>query len=428
MPPVTKASSSRLSAGDELETRIAQLWFWEGSFARRAVNMSRHFHPEPLLVTDLDLLAFDFGPNLERRKVIGEAKSGTGRSAQKPLDRVIWLRGLMALTDADRAELTTAIVPSLRVRQLGDMHGVDVQSVADLQRREKAASIDEVADLGAFGPAFLPTLASVADACKEDARLERAFWFLRSEVWFLDPWAATKRTMTVLHETAKRWTPRARDNEEFAVRWLLCEGLAVFTFNLVTLAGQAIRLPQDDFTVLAAERLSEGAIPAVQMRALSEAIDRYVSGVLRQLDAPETAIVQAMGAFMPTPPDYAPSVIEVLRRLAARPQHVRHLPRWVDLVCSERILREREVSELAIRRLSLEDPDRTASAARVVATFLRGQVGVPAELLDAMATPIGKYEPAPPSSTDAGASTPDPHVAASTGSESECVGPSLFEK
>lgn len=396
MPPATKGSSSRrtdVTAGDDLEARIARLWFWEGSFARRGVNMSRHFHPDPLQVTDLDLLAFDFGPNLERRKVIGEAKSGTGRNADKPLDRVIWLRGLMALTDADRAELTTALVPSLRVRQLAHMHGVDAQSVTDLARREKAAGIDAVADLGSMSPSFLPTVKKIATACRSDARLERAYWFLRSEVWFLDPWAATKRTLSLLQEMSKRWTPHARDDAEMAVRWLLTEGVATFTFNVVSLAGEAVRAPEDEFNALAAERLSEGAIPAAQMRGLSDAIDKYLSGVLRELGAPDMAVLHAMGAFLPEPPPYAASIIEVLRRLASRPQFVRQLPRWVDLVCSERLLREREVEEPSIERLSLDSPDRTAGAAKVVATFLQGNAKLPDEIVEALATPVGGYAP-----------------------------------
>ena len=94
MPPAKTASSDVLTKGDELEARVAQLWFWEGYFTRRGVDLRRQFYPEPLVVTDLDLLAYDFSPMLRRTKTIGEVKTGTGKNAPKPLDRIVWLRGL----------------------------------------------------------------------------------------------------------------------------------------------------------------------------------------------------------------------------------------------------------------------------------------------------------------------------------------------
>lgn len=431
MPPAAKGSKVQISDGERLEARIVQLWFWEGSFARRGVNMSRYFGPDPLDVTDLDLLALDFGPNLECRKTIGEAKSGKSKSTPKPLDRVIWLRGLMALTDADRAELTTALEPGLRVRELGHSHGVDAQSLADLDRRETAASIGDVADLATFGPTFVPQHRLIAAACKRDPFLERAYWYLTSEVWFSDPWAAIKRTLSLLREARSRWTPRARDDHEFAVRWLLTEGVIVFTLNMVIAAERAVRLPSEDFSQLAMARLGEGAVPMAQMRALSDSIDRYVSGLLRELQAPESVIMQTAGAFMPTPPDYAPSAVEVLRRLSSRPRFVRQLPRWMDLVCSERMLRGRDVTGDVVARLGLEDPTRTASAAKVVATFLRGQVDLPSELFQAITTPVGSYgtDAIKPENDDpsrsAVESTPTAREGGSTGEVAS--DPSLFD-
>ena len=100
-------------AGQLLEARVAQLWFWEGFFSRSAVDLTRHFHPEPLQVTDVDLLALDLSPQLSPRRYIGEVKSGTGKNAPKALDRLIWLRELVG---ADSGELTIAAAPSERVR------------------------------------------------------------------------------------------------------------------------------------------------------------------------------------------------------------------------------------------------------------------------------------------------------------------------
>ena len=73
MPHAKTQSSRPLNRGDEMEMRVARLWFWEGYYSRSGINLKRHYHPEPLLVTDLDLLAYDFGPSLQMRRTIGES-------------------------------------------------------------------------------------------------------------------------------------------------------------------------------------------------------------------------------------------------------------------------------------------------------------------------------------------------------------------
>jgi hypothetical protein len=342
--------------GDELEARISQLWFWEGYFARRNINIQRFYHPEPLQVTDLDLLAFEFGPTLERRKYIGEAKAGTGRSAPAPLDRVIWLRGLLELTAAQGAELTSAIDPSPRVRNLGVSLGVMVQSVRDLERREQQIRIDEVADLGCHGVAFVSQLRRIHHRCTADVELTRAFWFLRSEVWLIDPWLAIKRTMTLMQRMAKRWVPGMDEDERLALAWILCEAVSVTTLNLVTVAHSAVRSSTEQFAEHANEKLAEGLAPRPVMMRVSDMVDKFLSGVLGPSGVPRSVVVDAMGAFVPKPPSYAESLIEVVRRLALGSANARHIPRFLDLVIFERVLRGRDPDTKAVSRLGLIKP------------------------------------------------------------------------
>ncbi|MEX2374040.1 MAG: DNA-binding response regulator [Dehalococcoidia bacterium] len=391
MPQDTTARSkaSKPSPGDLLEARVAQVWFWEGCFVRRAIDLQHHFDPDPLLVTDLDLLAISVDATLGMTRTIGEAKSGKSKNTPKPLDRVIWLRGLMEVTDAVGAELTSELVPSVRVRQLAAGLGVQAQSVDDLARREKTLRIEEVSDSGAFGPSSLALVESVRIAANKEPDLKRAFWFLRSEVWFLDPFASLKRTLTVIRALSEKWTPKANDAHEFAVRWLLCEAVSVATLNLVAISGFAVRLGGTELEKLIESRLAEGSIALPNMRALSRSIDEYIAGLLRQLKAPDTAIVQALGAFEPTPPDYSSSVVELARRLSAGAPHSRHLPRVVDLAIFERMVRQREPSAILVNRLAVPDTDRVVRAGRLIASFLRGQAALPEAFSEAIGQPLG---------------------------------------
>jgi hypothetical protein len=170
VPRDTRARSKppTLDPGKALEARLAQVWFWEGAFARRGIDLQRHFYPDPLLVTDLDLLAIEIDTTLGFRKTIGEAKTGTSKTAPKPLDRVIWLRGLMEVTGAQAAELTSELVPSSRVRQLGESFAVQAQSTRDLERREANLRLDEIADRGMFGLKWVGETEAIRKTCAAD--------------------------------------------------------------------------------------------------------------------------------------------------------------------------------------------------------------------------------------------------------------------
>jgi hypothetical protein len=217
--PAAKSPSAEgtLDPGDELEIRLARMQFFKGAYTRRGINLERHFYPEPLLVTDLDLLSLEITARLTLSKTIGEAKSGTGRNAPKPLDRAIWITGLKQLVDADGAIVITALRPSARVRDTVRGLGVTAMSVDDLDRWEKIHLTNDLEDVGAHGPGAFNADALTRKTVKGEPKLERIYWFLRSEVWFLDTWQATKRLVGALGELRRYWTPEIDDDQTAAL-------------------------------------------------------------------------------------------------------------------------------------------------------------------------------------------------------------------
>lgn len=327
-------------------------------------------------MTDLDLLAYDISPRLELIKRIGEAKSGTGKSAPKPLDRAIWLAGLMRLVDAERAELVTALKPSQRVRETVAGLGVRAISTDDLARWEDKWIVSATADVGAHGPtAFLHVQAAKAVA-KEEPELERVFWFLRSEVWFLDSWQAFKRLLGALRSLRRWWTPELDDSHTFALRWLYAEAVSVLSLHLVALVGLARAHASTDVATLFRDKLSEGAVPTHQMRALSDAFDRYLARVLREAGASSPLQVESMGAFVPRAPEWTEPLLELVERLSGSAALV-HMPRYMDLVIHERLVHRRHVDAGSIARLHAVSEDDLARERRQFAAFLRSAVDLP---------------------------------------------------
>lgn len=362
--------------GDELEIRLARMYFWNGAYSRHGVNLQRHFHPEPLLVTDLDLLALHLTPDLALSKVIGEAKTGTGKSAPKPLDRAIWVAGLKQLVRASGGVLVTVTKPSARVRETAQALGVRAFSVEDIERWERAHLPPVLADVGAHGSGAFAAAQNARIMAKGEPLLERVYWFLRSEVWFLDSWQAAKRLIGALGELRGYWTPSIDDRLAAALRWMYAEVISVLTLHLVVLVGIYRSWDARDWSAFVKDRLAEGAVPAYSQRAMADAFDKYLAHVLGELKASATVSVETMGAFHPSPPDWAESFIELLGRLEASPS-LHDLPRQTDLVIIERLVRRRHASPESLVAVSGRDPEVFCRQRRLIAAFLRGCVELP---------------------------------------------------
>jgi hypothetical protein len=397
--------------GDLAEARVAQAWFWDGYYSRRAVSLQRHYYPEPIQVTDLDLLAIDLDPMLRPRRFIGEIKTGTGRSAPKALDRIIWLRGLMELLGGvEAAELTTASRVSAQARDLGASLNVRVQSLDDLDRREKRLRIDEVDDLGSQGTTALAFARRAQAAVRREPDLERAFWVLQSEIWFLPSWMAIKRLLGLIEHVGHRWAPQVEDETQVAVRWLIAEAVGAFVLQLVVVSSAALRLDPKDYSTLVATRLADPGVDRRRMRQISEAVDRYVAGLLGQAKAPASLIAGSMGAFAPEAPAYAEALAETARRLSLRTDVARELPRYVDFVAHERLVHRREPSAAAVARLVAPEAALLARAARLAASFLSGQASLPSDVAEALGRPIAVLPESMPEERDRDVRDPGPKV------------------
>jgi hypothetical protein len=381
VPPEDNNRSSDLRNGDIIEARVAQVWFWEGFYSKRGIDVQTEYGGDQTQITDLDLLAFDFNPALRIRKFIGESKSGSGRSAPKVLDRMIWQRGLRAFVGAEAAELTINSAITEQNRKFGRDLGVSVQSVADLSRREEALLIAEVSDTGSHGATALQLEHWVRKYSKRDPELEVLFRFLRSKVWFLDNFTAIKQTMSAIESLSKQWVADIEDDHKKAVRWLLAESLSVFALMLVDICSEARLRPRADFDSFVASRLADGVVPTSEMRQLSRSIDKFIAGLLAASDAPTAVRTGAMGAFEPEPPSYADSFSELAWRLS-KWVRASDLPRQVDLVAHERIGLNRFIPTNSAQRLQINNVNFQHSLALICA-FLRGHAALAPEVSEA---------------------------------------------
>lgn len=376
--PAESQAETGLDGGSELEMRLARVMFWEGSYTKQGVDMQRHFGPEPISVTDIDVLAYNISPQFRGLKTVCEAKSGTGKSSPSPLDRTIWLMGVMKLVGAESAELVTARPPRDQVRALASTVNVRAYSAEDLAFRETAAHVDQVTDVGAHGAQAVAAVAEAHKRLKLEPTLERAYWFLRSEVWFLDDWAAVKRTLGLLASIRRWWTPQLEDPDMRALRWVYAEAVSVFTLRTILLLREGLTREPASWTAFVHERLAEGAVPIHQMRRIAAGVDDFVAKVLGRISAPIDVKTEAMGAFVPRPPSWADEYAELTTRLISLPLAT-GAPRYIDALLHQRLVKQRELPSEAELLLN-PGPDSLGRVRRTISAFLRGAVDLPKEV------------------------------------------------
>lgn len=373
--------SAKLTSGDELELRVAHVWFVEGSFSRRAINLRYADAGEAKDITDIDLLVVDFDGALRTTLTIGESKGGTGRGAPSPIDRSMWLRGLRELTRAHRAELTVAQRQTARARRLALKLGVELQAIADVEQRERTSGANDLRDVGPHAASVALARDTARQGASADPDLNRAYQYLRGDVWFAEPWAAAKRLVATVKLLGSRWAPGVADAEQDSIRWMLSEAIVAFVLTATRLAGAMLTTDPDRVARDVAERLAEGSAPMSEMKQLSESIDHYLSVVLSRHNVPRAEIVRALGAFQPSAPPWSEAFSELIRRLGGSAADARELPRYADLVVVEHLLRRRAVDQADLKALGLDERDGVRRLLRTVIAFLEGQAGLPRDVV-----------------------------------------------
>jgi hypothetical protein len=164
-----------------------------------------------------------------------------------------------------------------------------------------------------------------------------------------------------------------------AIRWMFAEAISILGLQLVRVARHATTMDRKVFTELATDRLSSGTIPTHALRAISERVDVYVGKLLAGLNASPEIRTAALGALSPTPPDYIEPLLELVFRLAGLPAQTAQLPRQLDAIVFERLVRRRELDVRVLRRLDIGPV--CERQVRTIGAFLRGQVGTP-EMVD----------------------------------------------
>jgi hypothetical protein len=406
------------SKGDIQELRLARLLFAEGAFVRRAIDLNLSFG-EDITVTDLDVWALAFAPDLSTTLTIGESKAIQGKKGAKVADRLLWIRGLSHLVEADQTLVVSASGANDRQRGLAQKMGVALLGQRDLAHREGVLGLDGSSPWGPHDPELLTRQRSAYEALKADPELKRVYWFLRSEFWLVPPTTGLKRGLGALRIIRRRWTGRADQPGREVLLWLSRQAQVNVVVAVSRLAGRFYRSDPAVVRQRLIEELAAG--PDVDYGTLTQwaqTADKYLMGVLDRAGVDPGQRVEALGALMPTPPGYTESLVEVLERLAQEPAITANLARLADWKLAEVELGE-DLGPLPGRPVAVDDGSRML---RLLGAFLAGQIDVPEEMLAGILSAASPPRP----SGRAADERPEPVVEETPGSHEE-VSETLFD-
>ncbi|MGE0026759.1 MAG: hypothetical protein AB7O78_03125 [Thermoleophilia bacterium] len=375
---------------------MARLLVAEGAFVRRRVDLQRNWG-DRFTITDIDLYVLRFTQPLLVRLSVGECKTTEAKSAPGIPDRLLWVAGVQRLVRADAAFVAVHRPVNARMRRMAEELECRIVDDRDLSRREALLGI------GAEGPPFShdARLVDLEHAARKDAKrepdLDRVYWFLRSEFWFLTPVSGLKRSLGAIRLLSRQWSPDLPNPRRQCVEWLTFHSIVACVVSLVRVAGEAYRTPEDTFTERFYEQLSEGKADYAAMAEISQLVDVYVTQILTEAGLRPGQVLDALGAFAPKPPTYAEPLGEVVLRLAGAPFAAGRLPQYVDELVARELL---SVEEHAQDGIGDDVPSRLF---RLVLAFLKGQIGLPDQLA-AQLQPSGESKPteAKPTPADSG--------------------------
>jgi hypothetical protein len=380
-----------------LEARVARLLHSEGAFVRTDVDLNAQFR-ERFGVTDLDVLAFYVDRTLGTRIVNGECKSSASRNSASSGDRLLWLAGVARIVDAHHSFLVIAREASDNARALASRLQSEILDPRDLARREQLLGLQSNSPYGSHGPVVLELRNVVQRTVATDPDLQRAYAFVRSDLWLSEPTAALKRTLGASRLLGSRYSDALPSSQQRAIRWLAAQVITGFLLATVRIASIAYRQPEDVFERLFHERLAEGVTSYAAMRELSRSVDHFVAGLLAQVGRDPGQVVGAIGAFEPKIPTYAQPLTELIQRLALAAPAAADLPRLGE----HYLLAALEPSVLEAP-IPAQNEAETARLLRLAAAFLEHQAQMPSSLLEPLRS---DRRPARPSEPAAGTSAP----------------------
>lgn len=177
-----------------LKLRFSRLLFIQGYWSPIEVELSQYEHGrldvKRRSLTDVDVFGVKYDQLFTPHKVVGDCKTGKGVS---DVNRLFWLRGVMAYFGADQAYFLRGKIDS-HARAIAPKMGLHVLSEPELAALEKKTGADSyvlpLADIGIhqqISQAWGLRLPATQKPTQEDLAIKGVYSYLSYSYWYVEP-------------------------------------------------------------------------------------------------------------------------------------------------------------------------------------------------------------------------------------------------
>ncbi len=326
-----------IDSHDKLVARISRILWQMGFFCRTNVPIDLvRWVPEEakarnrISIADIDVLALKYDPDLARRVTIAEAKTGD----LKPVDRILWLRGLMDYFKASDAYL----VPLKEEEAFGEVsralaiHLINAKKLAEF---EKSFAVE----LGLPGPYDSELIDKRREFYSElkKTKAKGPLYFVTFRAWEENPpHLSLKLAIGQGKDLAQYLNSRLSvSNSE---KWLAYELLEVFSISLLNYAGLLRGFSYsepEEFEGEIKRTISHGRL---NPREMNQMIDLFydLMATYVKTEFGKTLSVKKEDLF-DIVPKYASDVADVIFRILNSPTESKEVLRALDVIASASI-------------------------------------------------------------------------------------------
>jgi hypothetical protein len=367
---------TKISEGIQFEYRLQRLFFHEGYFTRRGVDL----YPDVAAgqkVTDVDVLALAFGPSLQPILLIGECK--TSASGQEEMDRLTWLRGMVHFLKADAGFFAkTTLSPHIK----GFARHLDLVALNASRIAQREQSLD-IADqwIGSHDAEFMGSyLGQLRALAKQHPDVRRLSQFLYANFWWQDNFDRLKRVCSALSKTGELYDRAKESEHKFIMRGLYYEATVLLTVSLLYVAQQAVELAGQESQALIHRHLASGIGTPEDFEHLASIVEEFVREAIRA----ETGRypTKPIPPLRLEAPPYAPAMIALVERLLQQSGVVRELVRFQDVLFYEYLHRDRAVDWTILSTMFPGSTEMLLKQTQNIMHFARRQLRAPASVTE----------------------------------------------
>lgn len=320
-----------MGTGVALEARVQRLFMCQGALAERGLLL-RPAKAAANLVTDVDVVAHDYSINFHHTRIYAECKGGKKVAT---LDRVVWVRGMMSLLDAERGYLVVDHC-SRESSTFAAANRVEILQHSGLSALENALRISSsfwpgrcnffvyepmdksvVREADGKGSKLQHWIRGASEAWREASALVFSYGRLNNLLGQLEQFAATIRIEAP--------DERAAGTYHYAVAALLVRLSQYVLFAAADTLGMT-KTEREEFI---SDRLTSGSLGLEQTRNVMRGALNLAKAKLleRGVDPPPNWDAEHLVAA----PTYARSFAELVDRVVADGNRARMLPLAMEL-------------------------------------------------------------------------------------------------